>query len=96
MATKHSKLKKLFEKSLNNFQKDKIEIFYGVGTKVKIHTINYSITKNTIIIEAIIVLGEIINEEVMDSSMVEIMIKDFIPYVFSDIHEIHVMTRWDA
>ncbi len=96
MATKYSKLKKVFEKSLNNFQKDKIEIFYGIGTKVKIHTIDYSITKNTMIIEAIIVLGEIINEEVMDSSMVEIMIKDFIPYVFPDIHEIHVMTRWDV
>lgn len=96
MATNYSKLKKLFEKFLNFFQKDKIEIFYGVGTKVKIHTIDYSITKNTIIIEAVIVLGDLINEEVMDSSMVEIMIKDFLPYVFPEINKIHIMTRWDV
>ena len=77
-------------------KKNEIEVMYGAGTHVKIHSISFSITNNIIVIEAIIVLGEEINESVIDRTLIDYLIQDSIPYFFSDVKSTKVLVRWDV
>jgi len=96
MSTPKNKLKNMMEKYLNVVKKNEIEIMYGEGTHVKIHSISFSNTNNIIVIEAVIVLGEEINESVMDRALIDYLIQDSIPYFFSDVKSTKVLVRWDV
>jgi hypothetical protein len=96
MSTSKDKLKNMMEKYLNVIKKNEIETIYGKGTYVKIHSISFSNTNNIIVIEAIIVLGEEINESVMDRTLIDYLIQDLIPYFFSDVKSTNVLVRWDV
>ena len=84
------------EKYLNVIKKNEIEIMYGEGTQIKIHSVSFSITSKIILIEAIIVLGNDINEGVMDRTLIDYLIQDAIPYFFSDVVSTKVLVRWDV
>ncbi len=90
------KLKLMMERYLNIIKKDEIELMYGKGTTVKIHTINFSITTTSMIVEAVIILGETINEETLDRRLVDYLIQDSIPYFFPELTSCKVMVRWDV
>jgi len=72
-----------------------VEEIYGKGTKIKIHTINHSITTNSLLIEAVIYLGDIITEEVMDRELADIIIQEALDYFYPEC-SIKTMVRWDA
>jgi hypothetical protein len=96
MSTPKNKLKNMMEKYLNVVKKNEIEIMYGEGTHIKIHSVSFSSTNNIIVIEAIIVLGKEINEGVMDRTLIDYLIQDLIPYFFSDVKSTNVLVRWDV
>ena len=96
MSVKYHKIRKMMENYLNDIKKDEVETMYGKNSKIKIHTISFSITQRSILIEAIIILGDTINEEVMDRRLADYLIQDMIPYFFPEISAIKVMTRWDV
>lgn len=96
MSVKYQKIKTMMENYLNVIKKNEIEMMYGSDTKVKIHNISFSVRGNAIMIEAVIVLGETINEEVLDRRLVDYLIQDMIPYFFPEIQAVKVMTRWDV
>jgi hypothetical protein len=96
MSVKYQKIKNMMEKYLNVIKKNEIEMMYGSDTKVKIHNIGFSVRGNAIMIEAVIVLGETINEEVLDRRLVDYLIQDMMPYFFPEIQAVKVMTRWDV
>jgi hypothetical protein len=96
MSTPKDKLKNMMEKYLNVIKKNEIETIYGKGTHVKIHSISFSNTNSIIVIEAIIVLGEEINESVIDRRLIDYLIQDSIPYFFSDVKSTKVLVRWDV
>ena len=86
----------MMEKYLNVIKKNEIEVMYGAGTHVKIHTINFGVTSPSIIIESVIILGNDINEETLDRRLVDYLIQDSIPYFFPEIESVRVMTRFDV
>ena len=95
MIDKKQRLFRLIESYLNEFKGDAVEEVYGKGTKIKIHTINFSVTSKSVVLESIIVLGETINESVMDRTLADILIQDALIYFFPDYH-IKTYVRFDV
>jgi hypothetical protein len=89
------RLYRLIEKYLNDFKGDAVESIYGKGSTIKIHTINFGVTSNTILLEAIVILGETINEEVIDNSLAEILVRDSMIYFFPE-HHVRTYIRFDS
>jgi hypothetical protein len=46
-------------------------------------------------VEAVIILGNIITEEVLDRELADVLIQDAIPLFFSD-YSVKTMVRWDV
>ena len=86
---------RLIEVYLNEFRGSSVEEFYGKNTKIKIHNITHSITTNSLLIEAVIYLGDIITEEVMDRELADIIIQEALDYFYPEC-SIKTMVRWDA
>jgi hypothetical protein len=86
---------RLIEVYLNEFRGPAVEEMYGKGTKIKIHSISESITNKSLLIEAVIVLGGLINEEVMDRELADVIIHDALMYFYPEC-SIKTMIRWDV
>lgn len=95
MSDKKRRLFRLIESYLNDFQKESVEEMYGSGTKIKIHSMSESISQNSILFEVVILLGDQINEEVMDRKLADVLIQDALVYFFPDQH-IKTYVRWDV
>lgn len=86
---------RLIEYYLNDYEKDAVEEIYGKGSKIKIHDIFYSTNLKSVMVEAIIVLGDIISEETLDRSLADILIQDALVYFYPD-EPIKVSVRYDV
>jgi hypothetical protein len=86
---------RLLESYLNEFRGDAVQEMYGKGSKIKIHDILYSTNTNSLLLEAVIVLGDIINEDVMDRKLADILIQDALVYFYPDI-PIKTYVRFDV
>jgi hypothetical protein len=89
------RLFRLIEVYLNEYRKNAVEEIYGKGTKIKIHTINHSISTKSLLIEAVIYLGDIITEEVMDRELADVIIREALDYFYPEC-SIKTMIRWDT
>jgi hypothetical protein len=89
------RLYRLVEKYVNDFKKEAVEEFYGKGSSIKIHNVTFAQKNKSIVIEAIIVLGDIITESQMDEKMATVLISDAITYFFPEL-SIHLTFRWDV
>jgi hypothetical protein len=69
---------------------------YGEGAKIKIHSWSYNGKGDTFLFELVIVLGEIINESVMDKTMAEVLLRDSLVYFYPEIQKIKCMVRFDV
>ena len=78
------RLCRLIERFVNDFKNEAVEYIYGKGTTIKIHTIDFGITTNVIQIEAIVMLGDVINEDVLVGTLAEVLIRDSMVYFFPD------------
>lgn len=78
------RLYRLIEGYLNDYKKDVVELFYGEGTYIKVNSITFGTTKNYVLIDASVKLGETITEDVIDESMAKILIEDSMVYFFPD------------
>ena len=56
------RLYRLIEGYLNEYKKDVVELFYGEGTYIKVNSITFGVTKNYILIDTIVKLGNTITE----------------------------------
>ena len=95
MPDKKQRLFRLIESYINDYQKDAVEEMYGVGTKIKIHSMSESYTQKSILFEIVIHLGEQINEQVMDRKLADVLVQDALVYFFPDQH-IKTYVRWDV
>ena len=89
------RLYRLIEKYINDFKGDVVESIYGKGSSIKVHTINFGVTSKTMILEAIVILGDTINEETIDNSLAEVLIQDSMIYFFPE-HQIKTYIRFDV
>jgi len=95
MTSKKQRLFRLIELYLNEFKGDAVEEVYGKGTKIKIHTINFGVTSKSLLIESVIILGDTINQSVMDRTLADILIQDALVYFFPD-YDIKTYVRFDV
>ena len=92
---KKQRLYRLIESYINDFKGDAVQEMYGTGTKIKIHTINFGVTTKSALIEAVIILGDTINEQTIDKELANILIQDASVYFFSD-YIIKTLIRFDV
>jgi hypothetical protein len=92
---KKQRLYRLIELYINDFKGDAVQEMYGTGTKIKIHTINFGVTSKSALIEAVIILGNTINEQSIDRQLADVLIQDAFIYFFND-YDIKTLVRFDV
>ena len=95
MLDKKRRLYRLLETYINDFRGDAVQEMYGKGTKVKIHNINFSTTTKSIFIESVVILGETINESVIDKALIDILIQDAMVYFYPEV-SLRTYVRFDV
>ena len=89
------RLYRLIEVYLNESKGDLVESIYGKKSKIKVHTITFGISDNSLLIELVIILGDVINEDTLDTSLAEILIQEAIVYFFPE-KTIKTLIRWNV
>jgi hypothetical protein len=84
MLDKKQRFFRLIESYINDFRGDAVREFYGDNARIKIHTMNTGIKDNSIMLEVIILLGETINEDVMNDTLAHILVQDSMVYFFPE------------
>ena len=86
---------RLIEAYLNEFKGELVESIYGNKSRIKVHTVTFGVSDNSVLIELIVVLGDTINEDTLDSSLAEILIQEALVYFFPE-KTIKTLIRWDV
>lgn len=89
------RLYRLLEVYLNGFKSDLVESMYGKTSYIKVHTVTFGISDNSVLVELVVILGDVINEEVLDTSLAEVLIKDALIYFWPE-KKISTLVRWDV
>ena len=95
MLDRKRRLFRLIEIYMNDFQGKAVQEIYGNGSTIKVHSMTDSYSTKLVIFEIVVVLGETINESVMDKSLAEILIQDALIYFFPD-QNIKTYVRFDV
>jgi transcriptional regulator CtsR len=85
---------RLLEHYINDCNKESVEGWYGKGSVIKIHNMNFTQQKS-VVIEIVIVLGDVISEAVMDERMASLLISEGLVYFFPGL-SIHLIHSWDS
>jgi hypothetical protein len=72
-----------------------VESIYGNRSRIKVHTVTFGVSDNSVLIELVVVLGDTINEDTLDSSLAEILIQEALVYFFPE-KKIKTLIRWDV
>ncbi len=86
---------KLLENYINDFRGDAVQEFYGKNTQIKIHTLNTGVKDNSIMIEAVVILGDIITEETTNDVLAHILLQDAVVYFFPELN-LKTYVRFDV
>lgn len=92
---KKQKFFRLIESYIKDVHGDAVEEFYGNNTKIKVHTMNTGVKDNSIMLEVVVYLGDVIREEVMDDSLAHVLIQDSLVYFFPEVN-IRTYVRFDV
>jgi hypothetical protein len=95
MLDKKQRLFRLIESYMNDYQQNAVQEMYGDGAKIKVHSMNHSYSEKSILFEIVIVLGNTINESVMDKTLANILIQDALVYFFPD-QKVKTYIRFDV
>lgn len=85
----------MMNKYLEESCQDRVESFYGIGSKIRVKNLSFSLSNNLILVESKIILGNVISEEVMENVMCDLLIRESIEPIFPEQH-IKVMISWDV
>lgn len=86
---------RLIEAYLNEFKGELVESIYGNKSRIKVHTVTFGVSDNSVLVELVVVLGGTINEDTLDSSLAEILIQEALVYFFPE-KTIKTLIRWDV
>ncbi len=89
------RLFRLIEVYLNGFKGDLVESIYCNRSIIKVHTVNFGVSDNRVLVELVVILGDVITEEILDTSLTEILIQDALVYFFPE-KTIKTIIRWDV
>jgi hypothetical protein len=82
---------RLIEVYLNEFKGEMVESIYGNRSRIKVHTVTFGVSDNSVLIELVVVLGDTINED----TLAEILIQEALVYFFPE-KKIKTLIRWDV
>lgn len=85
----------MMESYINDVESSYIDELYGKGTKIKIQDIFYSTTTNSIVIDCKVILGDVISEELLDTSPVEIFVSNAVGIFYPD-KKLSITVSWDC
>ena len=89
------KLFRLMESYMNDFRGDAVQEVYGKGSYIKIHNLNFSVTQQSVLLEAVIILGDLITEEHIDRKLADVLIQDAMVYFFPEC-SVKTYVRFDV
>jgi len=89
------RLYRLIEAYLNGFKGDLVESIYGNKSRINVHTVTFGVSDNSVLVELVVILGDVINEDTLDSSLAEILIQEALVYFFAE-KTIKTIIRWDV
>ena len=89
------KLSRLIESYMNDFRGDAVQEVYGKGSYIKIHNLNFSVTQQSVLLEAVIILGDLITEEHIDRKLADVLIQYATVYFFPE-YSIKTYVRFDV
>ena len=95
MLDKKRRLFRLIENYINDYQGGVVQEMYGKGSYIKIHNLNFSVTQQSVLLEAVIVLGDLITEEHIDRKLADVLIQDAIIYFFPEC-SVKTYVRFDV
>lgn len=95
MIDNKRRLFRLIEFYINDINKKYVEEMYGPRTIIKIHSLSESYRTNSMLFEVVIILGEVINESVMDKTMAETLVRNALVYFFPE-QIIKTYVRWES
>jgi len=95
MNDRKRRIIRLIETYINDFQGESVQEIYGKGSRIKIHDLLHSTNTNSILLEVVIVLGDLINEEIMDRKLADILVQDAMVYFYPEI-PIKTYVRFDV
>jgi len=95
MLDKKRRLFRLIENYINDYQGGAVQEMYGKGSYIKIHNLNFSVTQQSVLLEAVIVLGDLITEEHIDRKLADVLIQDAIIYFFPEC-SVKTYVRFDV
>ena len=95
MSDRKRRVIRLLENYINDFQGEAVQEMYGKGSHIKIHEIMYSTGAKSVLVEAVVVLGDIINENTMDRRLADVLIQDALVYFYPE-HSVKAYVRFDV
>ena len=96
MPDKKRKFYRLLETYMNESRKEDVELMYGKDAKIKIHNWTHNVKGDQFIFELIVVLGDTINESVIDTNLAEVLLEDALVYFYPEVKKISCMVRFDV
>lgn len=95
MLDKKRRLFRLIESYINDFQGAAVQEMYGKGSYIKVHNLNFSVTQQSVLLEVVIILGDVITEQHMDRHLADILIQDALVYFFPET-SVKTYVRFDV
>jgi hypothetical protein len=95
MLDKKQRLFRLIENYINDYQGGAVQEMYGKGSYIKIHNLNFSVTQQSVLLESVVVLGDLITEEHIDRKLADVLIQDAIIYFFPEC-SVKTYVRFDV
>ena len=96
MSDKKHRFYRLLESYINDSRKEDLELMYGKDAKIKIHNWTHNVKGDQFIFELIVVLGDTINESVIDTNLAEVLLEDALVYFYPEVKKISCMVRFDV
>ena len=96
MSDKKQRFYRLLETYMNESRKEEVELMYGKDAKIKIHNWTHNVKGDQFIFELIVVLGDTINESVIDTNLAEVLLEDALVYFYPEVKKISCMVRFDV
>lgn len=96
MPGKKRRFYRLLEQYMNEYRKDAVELIYGVGSKIKVHHWSYNSKGDTFLFELVVILGDEINESVMDKSLAVALLNDSLVYFYPEVKNIRCIVSFDV
>lgn len=96
MTGKKQRFYRLLETYMNVSMKKIVELGYGEGSKIKVHNWTHNEKGDTFIFELIVVLGDTINESVIDAHIAEFILEEALEYFYPEVKKIRCIVRFDV